>query len=177
MFEPTGAALEGGDGGRGAGFFSVALNIFLYCEMCSMFMCLHVNRGGKFNSTVITLIRGMGSYRWPEVCRLSFQSNMTAADFYWQRHFSQEGRVSHLWNQLLWCLWSKQTTCRLIVDRLPFPDTRCWLSAAGHFVRNVLIPGAAASGQKRFISCPDCDPSPWGEVRSAASRLRAPAGT
>lgn len=29
------------------GFFSVALNIFLYCDMCSTFMCLHVNQRVK----------------------------------------------------------------------------------------------------------------------------------
>lgn len=29
------------------GAFSVALNIFLYCHMCSMLLCLHVNQGGK----------------------------------------------------------------------------------------------------------------------------------
>ncbi len=47
VLKPTGAALGGGDGGGDAGFFSVALNIFLSCEMCSMFMCLHVNQGGE----------------------------------------------------------------------------------------------------------------------------------
>lgn len=32
------------------------------------------------------------------------------------------------------------------------------------------FPELLTSGQKRFISCPDCDPSRWGEVRSAASQ-------
>lgn len=30
--------------------FSVALNIFLYCEKCSMFMCLHASQGGEMNN-------------------------------------------------------------------------------------------------------------------------------
>lgn len=39
VFRAVGALL-----GRGV---RVALSIFLYCEMCSMFLCLHVNQGRK----------------------------------------------------------------------------------------------------------------------------------
>ena len=54
--------------------FSVALNIFLYCEKCSMFMCLHVNQGGEMNNRVLVI----GSIR--RTCSFLFQSDATAAD-------------------------------------------------------------------------------------------------
>lgn len=73
VFKLSGAAWEGGRG------FSVALNIFLYCEKCSMFLCLHVNQGGEMNNRVLVI----GSIR--RTCGWSlqvyfFQSGATAAD-------------------------------------------------------------------------------------------------
>lgn len=34
------------------GEVGVALNIFLDCEMSSMFLCLHVNQGGKLTTSI-----------------------------------------------------------------------------------------------------------------------------
>ena len=41
--------------GREGGFSVLPLNIFLYCEKCSMFLCLHVNQGGEMNNRVLVI--------------------------------------------------------------------------------------------------------------------------
>lgn len=36
------------------GVFSVALNLFFYCEMCVIFLCLRVNRGGGGHNRTVS---------------------------------------------------------------------------------------------------------------------------
>lgn len=58
--------------------FSVALNIFLYCEKCSMFMCLHASQGGEMNNRglVIGSIRRTCSFLFLLVAPTSSSSQI-----------------------------------------------------------------------------------------------------
>lgn len=58
--------------------FSVALNIFLYCEKCSMFMCLHASQGGEMNNRglVIGSIRRTCSFPFLLVAPTSSSSQI-----------------------------------------------------------------------------------------------------
>lgn len=58
--------------------FSVALNIFLYCEKCSMFMCLHASQGGEMNNRglVIGSIRRRCSFLFLLVAPTSSSSQI-----------------------------------------------------------------------------------------------------
>lgn len=62
--------------------------------------------------------------------------------FHWWTGFSQEGRVSHLWNQLLWC----QNKQRVGSRRAGRPHSRLVLLCCPLCQKR--------AGQKHLISCP-----------------------
>lgn len=126
-----------------------------------------IRAGNRRQVRVISLKSGTGSDGRPESLQvfLSVQYINSSWFHWWTKLPVQRGRVSHRSDQLLWfvCVWSKQKkTCRLATPGLPVLDTWCWFSL---FCGPLFF---------LVISCPDGDPSRWGEVRSAAGRLRAP---
>lgn len=57
----------------------------------------------------------MGSSDWPESLQVSLLDRLDSSWFHRRTLASSSKCVSHVWNQLLWCLWWKQRSCRLMV--------------------------------------------------------------
>lgn len=119
--------------------------------MCSMFPCLHVNKGRNFTPSTIHQSNQENEQFWlARSLQVSLLDQLDSSWFHRWTLASSLKCVSHVWNQLPWCLWSKQITCRLMVGMTRGPSLM--LDAvfffAAHFVRDVQVSAAVASRQK-----------------------------
>lgn len=144
-FKQTGAAWEG-EWVRV--FFSVALNIFLYMVKRAVCLCAYMWIRVGNNQRVLVIIRWITCRT--KVCRFSFQSSVTAADF-------TDG--DELVTSEISCCGQNRKHAH---SWCPSVILDCWFCSAGHFVRS---PDALASGQRNG-SFPGLIEIRLGEVKS-----------